>query len=219
MTISRKHHEKKKLQSGSLICLSESVSVCVCPLISHQRAESSRLGSTGGSRRSIFTSLPRSLFLSGRVFQGVAVRSLLRVPPARGNSLPLRINHTDAPRHLGEQGGGRGVYTARVSVCRTGNAQPSDANSILKWQENKMDTHRDKGDLLEVKMCFSPCFTAEALHAVCRTISFCIKCSLYISGLDDFEKTCFSIYHYPVIVTLDTVQQKLHTIDSLSLSL
>lgn len=84
----------------------------MCPLISHQRAESSRPGSIGGSRRSIFTSV--SLPCSLSVWEGfrAAVRSLLRVPPARGNSLQLRINHADTPRHLRERGEG-GAFIRR----------------------------------------------------------------------------------------------------------
>lgn len=104
----------------------------MCPLISLQRAESSRPGSIGGSRGSIFTSvsLPRSF----SVWEGfrVVVRSLLRVPPARGNSLQLRIySHRRTTSSRGARGG-RGVYTAR-------------ANSILKQQENKMHPQRQRG--------------------------------------------------------------------------
>lgn len=82
-------------------------------LISRQRAESSKPGSIGGSRRSIFTNvcLPRS-FSAWEDFR-VVVRSLLHVPAARGNSLQLRINHSDAPRRLVEKGG------ASVRTTRT----------------------------------------------------------------------------------------------------
>lgn len=71
----------------------------------------------GESRRSIFTgftiSLPHYFPVWGS-FE-VVVRSLPRVRPARGNSLQLRINHTDTPRHLVEREGA-GIYTMRAEL-------------------------------------------------------------------------------------------------------
>lgn len=109
-------------------------------LISRQRAESSKQGSIGGSTRSIFTNvcLPRS-FSAWEDFR-VVVRSLLLVPAARGNSLQLRINHSDAPRRLVEKGG------ASVRTTRT--------ESRL-WSHFEVERNSQRHRLYSSYCCFS----------------------------------------------------------------
>lgn len=75
-------------------------------LISQQRAESSRPGSTGAARSvNIYPRRPASLRFSPGWF------------PVRGNSLLLRINHTDTPRHLGGQGEGGALIWQEHDEC------------------------------------------------------------------------------------------------------
>lgn len=102
----------QKMLRGSLICLFERMSVSMA-VICHQRAESSRTGSIGGSRRSTFTNVSLAHSFS------VWVRSPLHVLPTSGNSLTLRIRITDTPCHLGEiveEGREGGVFLQRPTV-------------------------------------------------------------------------------------------------------
>lgn len=109
-----------------MICLCESRSVHVPLLSPYGEPRATGQGVQEECRRSIFTSV--SLLCSFSVWESfrAAVRSLLHVPPARGNSLLLSIK---SPRYStsSQRGKGRG----RAVIRHKPSARYSDANSIF----------------------------------------------------------------------------------------